>query len=160
MSKIHRIETADGVVKIECTKSNPLSEDCPQCNKEKLGEIEAWIRAHEKFCLYCDEDPKCYLCLRKECEEWMKDKHFIEQHGSSRGCPHLALNVYCEDFVCKYGFDGWWIEGWRETRRRVRKKAWANILRNKQRAERLRRRKMKEAKNAKKPKKTKRNTRN
>jgi len=144
----HKFESDGEVYEIQCTRSNPLSEDCQICNKIKQKAIRTWIKRHEKFCLLCSEQPKCYLCLRAGCSEWLKDKQFIEEYGTYRGCSRLMLNKYCEDFVCRHGFKGWWHDDWRERFKKVQVKAGKSIMKERKKI------KKKEAKNEPKSKKT------
>lgn len=153
-TKKHILRTSDGNVEIECIKGDPLSEDCPRCNEEIQQGIEKWLKLHEKYCLYCDESPKCFICLKKECEDWGADEHFIETYGTNRGCSRFLLQQYCSDFKCKYGFLGWWMRDWEKRRKEVRKEAWRKILHARRKAERNKRRVKKNAKSGK----TKNNT--
>ena len=143
----HRIETADGVREVECTKSNPQGEDCQLCNRAKDKQIKEWLKLHDPYCIFCDEKPKCYQCLRKECDEWLKDKNFIEEFGTLRGCPNMILNLYCEKFVCKHRFVGWWNKDWKKRFNKVCEKAGKDIkLAKREQIKKERRKKLKKAK--------------
>jgi hypothetical protein len=125
----HIISSPGGTQEIECLKGgDSKSENCPQCNKEKEKMIKTWILSHESYCLICDMKPKCYICLRGKCEEWLKNKDFMESYGTFRGCPKLTLNNYCGDFVCKYKFVGWWNSNWKSRLAEIKSGAIQKLL--------------------------------
>jgi hypothetical protein len=86
--------------------------DCNHCTLERNSVIEEWIKKHNSICIICDEKPPCYICLKSNCKDWWKDKAFNEEMGTHSGCRKSLMRTYCNDFTCKYGFLGWWEDGW------------------------------------------------
>lgn len=145
----HIISDGDGNLIIECNSSDPSGEDCPQCRKEKEKEMKEWLETHEPFCLLCNEKPHCYICLKKNCEHWMADKRFAEEHGSARGCSKLVLNLYCSNFICKYRFLGWWATKWKSRFMEIRRPARMAIMRSRPKIKRKTKKKKVRVKNGK-----------
>ena len=110
-SKFHVIDIAG--TQIECVASDKNSEDCPQCNLEKTAIINEWIQIHRQFCLACGENPPCYQCLKRQCEDWCNTQQHIDEYGTRRGCLRMALGKWCENFNCERGFKGWWEQDWK-----------------------------------------------
>lgn len=111
---------------IECNGSA----DCSHCLETERQGIEAWIELHNPICILCDEKPPCYICLREKCKDWWKDEAFNKEYGSYHGCRKMFQRAYCQEFACKYGFLGWWEEGW-ENRFNERSKTIEKDLLNK-----------------------------
>ena len=115
----------DAGKKVHWIDGNPLicggSEDCPLCKKEKTDKLNTWLkqvpfpwaqftewhkrgiprwaigRTIREICKRCDvELVPCYMCLRRKCQDWGKEKELI---GQDRACRAWYEN-YCTDFVC------------------------------------------------------------
>ena len=90
------------------------SADCVHCAEGKNHVIEAWIEKHNPICILCDVKPPCYICAMQKCNEWWNDDGFNREMGTYYGCRKSHNRTYCEDFECKHGFLGWWMDGWEE----------------------------------------------